>query len=166
MLPPHQQQPYPQSIQVNKNKSTTISFSVLSAALLVSCTDSEEAQFILTKTEYEQRQAQLVCQAEQGIHIPEAVHALRLKDGRVIVTTHNGPGITLAQARTINSCAATKLLSGAELDDVSLLPTSHSVSPKVETPSSQAQPPSLTNFGCVKGGGVMQGGTSICPKGR
>ena len=109
------------------------------------------------------------CQAEQGVNIPEAVHVLRLNDGRVVVSAANGPGLSISQARTINQCKRAKLLSESVSISSRIEPTP--VAQLYSEPVATFKPHTTFNietgvsirFACVRGGGVLQGGTAICP---
>jgi hypothetical protein len=70
------------------------------------------ADQILALPEAVQRQAHATCLAGQGINAPEAIQTLRLRDGRVSVFVADGPGVSLAQARSANQCARAQLLAG------------------------------------------------------
>jgi len=138
---------------------------LVAAALLSACSGTPGADQILALPEAVQRQAHLTCQAEQGINIPEAISVLRLNDGRVIVSVINGPGLSLAQARTINQCASGKLLSGQTPFGSATEPTL--VRSADVTPTNQHVRQSTvaidTPAGCVRGLGKLQRGTLICP---
>lgn len=133
------------------------------AVFLSACNGSTpDADHILSLPEAIQRQAHLDCQAEQGLNIPEALNVLKLNDGRVVVSVVNGPGLPLAQARTINQCARGKLLGR----QTPAYPATPAVTPR---PASAPQYVKHTDFtsgapaGCVRGGGTLQSGTLICP---
>jgi hypothetical protein len=136
---------------------SSISVMVVAGVLLAACSETPGADKILALPEAVQRQAHLVCQAEQGVNIPEAINVLRLNDGRVVVSVVNGPGLSLSQARAINQCARTKLLSEPASSSSTLEPTL-AIQP-VREPNTAFE----AVAGCVQGGGVLQGGTAICP---
>lgn len=142
-------------------RSTSVySAFLIAAGFLSACTGSPAADQILAVSETGQRQAQLACQAEQGINIPEALNIHRLNDGRVLVSTVNGPGLPLAQARTINQCARAKLLNGQTTTAHEQLPAETAYAAQtIQQPADILDGPA----GCIRGGGTIQGGDLICP---
>ncbi len=104
-----------------------------------------------------QVQAHATCQAEQGIQGVASVEVLELGDGRVVASTLDGGGVSLNQARSINQCAQAKLLGRK----TTVAP--QSIQPVVAAPVRQQAPLNDGLSGCVKGGGVLQGGLRICP---
>ena len=161
---------------------------MLATAVLSGCVGggaSSGADQIIALPEAVQRQAHLACQAEQGVALPEALNVLRLRSGGTVVSTINGPGLSLAAARAVNQCARARLLSGqgtfgaapampygamaqpAAAGPVASYPASaQPYAPPLEeltfepvAPMAQAHRPA---GGCVAGRGVMQGGTAIC----
>lgn len=148
-------------------RSTSIASTLLLTTTLISaCSGTPGADQILSLSESTQRQAVMECQAEQGLNIPEALSVLRLNDGRVTVSMVNGSNVSLTQARAINLCARAKLINTA--------PALQPVATEINAPKQQYAAPivehtvqaSSTDYrppNCITGGGVFQGGTSICP---
>ena len=136
--------------------------------LLGACSGTPGAEQIISQPESVQRQALMACQAEQGVNIPEALNVLRLSDGRVIVSAVNGPGLSLSQARAINQCGQARLLGTqipAQQGYVEVPVAQPAQSYPSQTAASRAVPhqPAGAPFGCVESGGVLQGGSAICP---
>ncbi|WGI21314.1 hypothetical protein [Amylibacter sp. IMCC11727] len=128
-----------------------LSAPVFISLLVTACTETPSADKIALIPEQTQIQAHAACQAEQGLVHGAAVEVLEMSNGRVIASTLNGDDVTVAQARAVNQCARAKLLGGQ--------------TGAVSTPVAVVQkaPEKEGLYGCKKGHGVFQGGSTICP---
>lgn len=134
---------------------------VILGLVVVGCSDTPNADQIISQTEERQLQAHFDCQYELGLDAPEAIQSLPLKDGRVVVSTVNAAGLSLAQARAVNQCAQAKLSNPATVyhTAVDVIPSPASLAAQQTAAAQKRDLP-----GCRKGAGVLQGGVSICPK--
>ena len=140
--------------------SASLSVSILSLVAVAACTETPGADQISAIPEQVQVQAHANCQAEQGLVNGAAVQILELGNGKIIASTLNGNGVTLAQARAVNQCAQRKLLNGQTT----------AIAPVQSRPVVVAEKPVVAHqntydglAGCVQGGGVIQGGVRMCP---
>lgn len=134
--------------------SLGLSASVFVSLLVTACTETPGSDRIMAIPEQTQIQAHAACQGEQGLTNGAAVEVLELGNGRVVASTLNGNGVTLAQARAVNQCARAKLLGGQ---------TGEPVAVRTRPVFSESAVADDGISGCKRGHGVFQGGSSICP---
>ena len=126
---------------------------LLTSVVLSACSETPGADQISAISEQTQINAHAACKAEQGSRSGAAIEILELGNGRVVASTLNGNGVTLAQARAVNQCAQAKLL-GAR---------STAVVPVQSRPIADQGSKRIGQAGCLQGGGVLQGGLRLCP---